>query len=740
MKRASRSEREQPKLNMDVVSEVEEQYSLEDIMREFGGWSKQPESTAAPEEAPVIQTQNLERQDLSEEHEEETAERSVVVHIEETASADQELPQEPAQATETPVEDSAPQKKPTSGKFHFIHLEPAAAEPEADAEKDLPEPERAAESPVWTYQKTEQKPEPVMPKLPQKKRTADPIVRLSKEHRKKPRRQPQQTPQPAAEHPTPEAAYKTACQQTKGIMIRQRLLGVLCLLALGLTAWEYFGVQADSFAWLEQSMGEILLGVLLLGVLLAYDVLVSGVYHILRLRPGLDSALLLQAIVFLIHGITVISEGTLPYAATMLLGLFFALWGRLLENRARRNSLKVVSAMEEQAVAAVALPRTWDNHDCVLRAAGERAQYVADFEKTDFAEKIMRIYAGLTVCMSLVLALLTAALKEQNFLRSWAAMLAGALPAAAFITYWKPFYALSRRLLRSGAALCGWKGARQLSRSICVAIEDGDLFAKTNVTMNGMKVFGEYNVSQVVGYTYAVIAASGCGLEPAFHDVFVNQNGRSYVVDHFKRYEGGGIGAEIQGEVILIGSIGFMQLMGVRMPEGTNVRQAVYCAVNQELAAVFAINYNPSSAVRSGLQMLQRNKDITLLLATRDFILTPAMVRHKFKIPSHSMEYPAVEERVRLSSPDAATGGETVALFMRNSFLALAEAVTGGQSLCRSVYASMAVNLLSGVLGFVITAVLAWLGAFAAASAFNFMLYGLLWTLPVMLLTASVGK
>ena len=300
--------------------------------------------------------------------------------------------------------------------------------------------------------------------------------------------------------------------------------------------------------------------------------------------------------------------------------------------------------------------------------------------------------------------------------------------------------ALAAQLARAGAALCGWRGARLLSGPCCVAVEDKDLFARNNVSMNGMKVFGDYNVSQVVGYTYAAIEKSGSGLEPVFRDVFANQNGRRFTVDGFRRYEGGGVGAEIQGDVVLVGSIAFMRLMGVEMPEGTNVRQAVYCSVNQKLAAVFAIHYAPSQAVRSGLTTILRCRGLSLLLATRDFILTPAMVRHKYKLPADALEYPTADERARLSGPYAAVGSEQAALLGRDSFLPLAEAAAGGRSLLSSVLAGLGVNLLGGVLGLGITVVLCWLGAFTAASSFNMMLFALLWTLPALLLTTLAGK
>ena len=88
-----------------------------------------------------------------------------------------------------------------------------------------------------------------------------------------------------------------------------------------------------------------------------------------------------------------------------------------------------------------------------------------------------------------------------------------------------------------------------------------------------------------------MVQTAGSGLVPLFEEIMHNQNGRHYGVDTFRRYEGGGLGAEIRGDVILMGSLGFMKLMRVHMPEGARVKQAVYLSVNGELAAVFALSY-----------------------------------------------------------------------------------------------------------------------------------------------------
>ena len=732
MKKSSRGRREQPHWNMETTADEEQTYSLEEILDEFGGWSKRGDGDAAEENTGAAPPDG-DLEPPPDKTEAETAEEP------EQASA-------PAASAAPAASDGPAEPEARPRRFQFIRLETASMEQmleePAEASPEMPEPP-AADRRVWTYRPAAEA-APVRPVPPGEARRASGAVRPPRRRNGAQKRPARETPRRTAEKPVfppADEAYRSLCRQTRSLMMRRRIALLLCALAAAVTACCHLEVAFGAFLLEERLASQILMGLLLAGALTAYDVLVGGVYQALRLRPNLDTLLAVSAVVFAVDGFLHMGENArMPNTAVLLLGLFFALWGRVLANRAKRRSLKAALSMEEHPMAAVMSRRAWGSRDCVFRSVGDREQYVADLEAPSGADQVMGVYAPVVLCLSLVLAVLMQALRQQDALACWSVMLAGSIPAAAFITYWRPFASLAGRLLHAGAALCGWRGARALSGPCCIAVEDRDLFSRANVAMNGMKVFGEYNVSQVVGYTYAVVAESGCGLEPVFHDVFVNQNGRSYVIDNFRRYEGGGIGAEIQGEVILVGSIGFMQLMGVRMPEGTNVRQAVYCAVNHELAAVFALNYNPAPAVRSGLQTVLRSKGLTLLLATRDFILTPAMVRHKYKIPSDCMEYPPVEERVRLSGPRAAAGGFQAALLARDGFLSLAEAVAGGRSLCGSVWAGLCVNLLGGVLGFGITAVLAWLGAFAAASAFNLMLFVLLWTLPALLLTSIAGK
>ncbi len=722
MKKDSRRRREQQRPRAELPPEEEQSFTLEDILNEFGGWSARSEP-AAPPPAPAESTPAAE----------ETPEAAPV----------DDAPEERAgTAAETEEEPPAPDREERPSHFRFIRLDGRPIDAPADAGSEEETEEAPAEedtSPIWSYHPDPS--DPAAARTPERVQAAAAPAPEPKKTRKERRGAERETKPELPRRPAAEV-YKGVCRRTKGLRLRKRVMTVWCAAAVVLTTLCHFRVSLGGFVLGVPLTAQVLMALLLLGALTAYDVLIGGVYQLLRLRPDLETLLLVSTVAFAVEGFLHMSgeSAALPKTGLLLLGLWFALWGRVLGNRARRRSLKTVLGMDEHPIAAVLSPRAWGSRDCVFRSEGDRDELAAALDEPSVVDRAMALYAPLVIGLSLVLALVMHFLRGRSFLPAWTAMLAGSLPLAAFVTYWRPFAATAARLCRSGAALCGWRGAKELSGPLCVAVYDGDLFAKANVTMNGMKVFHEYNVSQIAGYTYSVIAESGSGLEPVFQEVLANQNGRKYQLGGFRRYEGGGVGAEIQGDLVLVGSIGFMRVMGVRMPEGTNVRQAVYCAVNGELAAVFALHYNPSAVVRTGLQTVLRSKGVSLLLATRDFILTPAMVRHKYKVPSEVMEYPSVEERVRLSGPYAAAGGRQTALLGRDSFLPLSETVASGRALSSSVRSGLAVNLLGGCLGFAIAAILAWLGGLATASSFNLMLFGILWTLPSLLLTTSTAK
>lgn len=671
-------------------------YSLEEIMNEFGGWTKR--DVPAPAEPVTDETVRL------------------------------AVPAAEAKGEEKPAE------PPAGGDtIRFTPVE----------EEKAPEPERPA---VWTYRG---EPDPERPAPDPKearelaraerreKRQAEKRRRQLERFQKKEARKKRAQEQPEHTFASPEAAYAFYAAAS-GTRLRLLVSTLLCLgsvLLLVLSTPLITGAFSDHAAVFSAAM----LGLLLLQAVCSYDVCLSGVIALLRFRFDQYSMLFLALCAVVADAFFAVAEGRTPFCTVAGILLLLALWGRDLLYDARRRSLRAISNMDEP-VAAIREEKAWHGYDCIFRAPGDAEQFAVQLEMPDAGSRIMRVWAPVMTAVTLALSVLTSLRTGEHFLWAWSAMLLASFPAGILIAYAKPFSALARRLYRAGAAIAGWQGARILSGEAGLIVEDADLFPPQNVTQGGMKLYGSRPAPMVIGYANAVVQTAGSGLVPLFEQMMHDQNGRRYTVDTFRRYEGGGLGATIRGDVVLMGSIAFMKLMRVRVPEGTRLKQAVYLSVNGELTAVFALNYAPAESVRAGLSAVLRAGSLVPVLATRDFMITPQFLKLRYKIPPEHIEFPIVEERARLSSQEIPRSGPQGALMARSSFASFAGSVVSARTLRGAAIIAMIVALAGSVLGTALMFFLTFLGSSFSASCWNLFLYTVLWLIPGLLTALLAGR
>ena len=671
-------------------------YSLEEIMNEFGGWTKR--DAPAPAEPVTDETVRL------------------------------AVPAAEAKGEEKPA------GPPAGGDtIRFTPVE----------EEKAPEPERPA---VWTYRG---EPDPERPAPDPKearelaraerreKRQAEKRRRQLERFQKKEARKKRAQEQPEHTFASPEAAYAFYAAAS-GTRLRLLVSTLLCLgsvLLLMLSTPLITGAFSDHAAVFSAAM----LGLLLLQAVCSYDVCLSGVIALLRFRFDQYSMLFLALCAVVADAFFAVAEGRTPFCTVAGILLLLALWGRELLYDARRRSLRAISNMDEP-VAAIREEKAWHGYDCIFRAPGDAEQFAVQLEMPDAGSRIMRVWAPVMTAVTLALSVLTSLRTGEHFLWAWSAMLLASFPAGILIAYAKPFSALARRLYRAGAAIAGWQGARILSGEAGLIVEDADLFPPQNVTQGGMKLYGSRPAPMVIGYANAVVQTAGSGLVPLFEQMMHDQNGRRYTVDTFRRYEGGGLGATIRGDVVLMGSIAFMKLMRVRVPEGTRLKQAVYLSVNGELTAVFALNYAPAESVRAGLASVLRAGALVPVLATRDFMITPQFLKQRYKIPPEHIEFPIVEERAALSEPETVRSGTQGALMARSSFASFAGSVVAARGLRSTAILCICIALVGSILGAGLMFVLTFLGADLAASCWNLFLYTALWLLPGLLAGLLAGR
>ena len=295
------------------------------------------------------------------------------------------------------------------------------------------------------------------------------------------------------------------------------------------------------------------------------------------------------------------------------------------------------------------------------------------------------------------------------------------------LCFFKPFRALARRLTRYGGALCGWHGAQIFGGKHTIIIRDGDLFPQKGIASNGMKLYNGHKAEKVISYALAALEKADTPLTPLFEALLQEQYGKHSRPREFRFYDLGGVGVEIGTDIVLVGNLSFIRSMGVHMPLGTKVRQAVYVSINGELAGIFALKYRPNASTRDGLRDVLANRNFSIILATRDFLITPELIAAKYGLPTETMGFPDYTERLRLSATDPEQAMSQGALIAEDTFGALAVTVAAGRTLKNCALVTTSLTLCAGALGLLLTILLIAWNALSVATPMHIVSFQLLW-------------
>ena len=384
----------------------------------------------------------------------------------------------------------------------------------------------------------------------------------------------------------------------------------------------------------------------------------------------------------------------------------------------------------------VKLPNYYQGKPGILRGYGRVEDFLENYDRPSGPEKFQCVYAFVSLLLCAGIAVFAGlrhgtALAVQVFSTS----LLVAVPASYFIALTRPAAILEKRLHMVGTVLCGWKGIKSLRGKAVFPLKDEDLFPQGSSKLNGVKFYGDRDPDEVVSYTASLICQAGGGLEHVFRQLLTSRGGRELPVTNFRDYGEGGIGGEVCGESVLMGTYSFLRDRGVEVPGGSAVNQAVYAAIDGDLCAVIAISYAKMRSSSAGLVSLCSSRKLTPILVGSDFMITADMLREKFGINTRRMGFPSQEERTELASRQIDGDAFASALTTREDLTSFAYAISGARALRVSAVLGTVIHVLGGLLGMVIMLALAYLGSAELLTPTNVLLYQLVWLLPGLLVT-----
>jgi len=374
----------------------------------------------------------------------------------------------------------------------------------------------------------------------------------------------------------------------------------------------------------------------------------------------------------------------------------------------------------------------------VAKGIGSSEGFVTRANMESTASQWQRLFLPVLSVASVVFAVLASVGQQRShdFLWCWSVVLCASCSMVCPLAYCVPLGKIARRLNRGGAAVAGQYGAAALSASPKLVVTDTDLFPRTAVTLNGLKLYGEER-NHAISYTATLAVQGGGCLGRVFEAVCQGEHIPYQPLEHFHIHDDSGLSGMIRGETVLVGTPMFMRHKAVRLPATFPAKTAVCLAVDGELVAVFAIKYSAHPPVEMAMRALGRN-GLSLVLATRDGNVTAKLLKSRFGTDGKA-ERPDSMEYLNLSDAER-EGGAPNGLLYREGLLSYVELVALSRRLCQILRVGNLLSVFGAIVGSLLSFYLCFVGSVAVLTPVMLVTFLLLWVVPVLPLLVGVDR
>lgn len=556
--------------------------------------------------------------------------------------------------------------------------------------------------------------------------------------------QPDPEPEDVTLEMPPQRAAKHYAAQMPSLRLRFIAASAVCVLLAWITLAYDFGLPLPgSLGTNARATSLVCLIGMLAVMLIGLDIVTAGVMALIRGRAGAESMIVLAAIAAAADVIYIAASGDgshgLTFAAIPAAAVAFALRGAWHSCRAYADSfLAIYHAKDPYAVTSELLPGKKER--ILIKSRRSSDGLVRRSEEPNGAEALAAdAFVPMTAgSLAFALALSFGAQDIKAFFHLFSLMTALCVSFNWTLSFPILFSRTARHLMMRGSALAGWSGARDVGRSRQLVLTDTDVFPEDAIEITGVRFMDKSRASQIIGITGSMLTAAGTGLAAPFAELMRRKNAAMQTVEDFSVGEGGAKGT-VQGEEVRVGSLAYMHLSGVKIPDKIKEENALYTAVSGELAAVFPLRYRPMASVQRALADLRRERRKPIF-AVRDFNLDPLLLQKTFGVSAEGFQFLSFTERYRISGIPASAGSPAAGVMAQDGLDTLVDFAECGTKLHAYGRACAWCGVICAALGALLAAIPAWQGAWTVIGAGRALLYMLAWLIVPLSLRTLLRK
>ena len=367
--------------------------------------------------------------------------------------------------------------------------------------------------------------------------------------------------------------------------------------------------------------------------------------------------------------------------------------------------------------------------------------------KNEPANKIAK--ALLPIALILNLALFFAVGFIDNFNTAFNMLICGlsvSLPCCSLFLTNSSLCDVSAALKDFGSRVCGYEGAAMAFNSNTMVMEAADLFPKGSCELYGIKTFDNSKIDDAVLQAAAVMIQTKSPVSSVFDDIIIGRQSILPPVDNVSYEDKQGTSAWIYNKRILVGNRAMLKNHGISVPsesyekhQSKRGRKVLYLAIDSKLVAMFVFGYSADPDLKRELKRLEKS-GITIIVKSTDPNINESSIAKLFSLPkgfirvmnaSSAKVYDKYSNMHVEKSPAYVVHNGTALGFI--SAMRAAGIIVSQKKLISFL------SFFGSALGFAAVALLAILGAYTQLSAISIILFQLIWSLFVMIISKLRG-
>ena len=542
----------------------------------------------------------------------------------------------------------------------------------------------------------------------------------------------------------------------KKLFGRTMLTGGLALVSIIITVLVRLFPQAICNAVFFAPVDYAVINFLLIGFSTFVNrvAIMSGLTPLAHFKGNSDTAVALAAVAsvvqtvvsfFCLYGVT---SFDINYYTVIVLAAFFANnLGKLLMVLRVKENFKFTAAdgqryaakiYNNESVAAQMMSGTAVERPII--AYQHRTGFPSNFLKISYApdpsEDLASKLAPATAVIAVVVALLYGIFfgSFSGAVNAFALVCAVCIPVSTLLAVNIPMYDLCKKLLPTGAMLSGYPSVKQFCDSTAVMIDANELFPADSVFLDGIKTFEDYNIDESLLCGIAILKEAQNPIAKVFEKVVDETDGDLPEVESVLYEDELGLVGWVNGERILVGNRELMTKYSVETPsieyEDKYIqsgKQVTYVARAGRLIAMFVTHYIADSILMPELHRAEAN-GISILVHSTDCNITNDLICSLYNVFYRTVKVlPTGLGTVLKECKSTFEETSRAYLITNGKTSAFLKAVSGSVHIKRNISLSIVIQLISVVLGVLLTATLALYAGVGALGTLEVLIYSLFW-------------